>query len=220
MRHLGILGGTFDPIHYGHLRSAVEVRAALGLDGVRLIPCRVSPHRTAPLASGAQRLAMVRAAVEGAPDLCADRREIDRPGPSYTADTLAAIGAEAPDARLYLVIGADTASAFERWHRWREVLDQAHLVVTTRPGFAPDLSPALRARRVTTLTELRARRAGAVWFQPVTELAISATGIRRLAAAGGDLRFLLPAAVEALIREQALYTELETAIPDGDRTAG
>ncbi len=131
MRRVGILGGTFDPIHFGHLRPAVEVRAALSLDVIRLLPCRVSPLREEPAAAPEHRLAMLKAAVAGEPDLIVDGRELDRPGPSYTADTLAELTTEYPDDRLFLIMGGDAFAAFDRWDRWQQILASAHIVATT-----------------------------------------------------------------------------------------
>lgn len=220
MRRLGLLGGTFDPVHYGHLRPAVEVRAALGLDAVHLIPCRVSPHRDAPHADGGERMAMLEAAVAGWDDMIVDGRELGREGASYTIDTLLAIAAEQPDAGLYLIIGSDAAAAFERWHRWSDILELAHLVVTERPGWPAALPGGLAERRVEALAGLDRWQAGGVLVQPVTQLDISASAVRALAAAGGDLRCLVPEPVRARIAERALYTNQENANPDGDRSAG
>lgn len=219
MERLGILGGTFDPVHHGHLRPAVEVRAALDLDAVWLMPCRVSPHRSEPHASGAQRLALLRAATADADDLAVDAREIEREGPSYTVDTLASIAAERPAARLYLIIGGDSVQAFERWHRWRDILAYAHLIVATRPEWPDTLPPGLQPYAVASRQELEQSSAGGVWVEAVTPLAVSATALRRLAAAGGDLRFLTPPTVQELIREHSLYQQPENATSDGDRTA-
>ncbi len=216
MQRIGILGGTFDPVHFGHLRPAVEVKAALGLQAMRLIPCRVSPHREAPLASGEQRRELLEAAVAGMDDLVVDDRELARDGPSYTVDTLESILADVPDARLYLVIGADAATAFERWHRWRDLLELANLVITYRPGWSLKVPGVIADRRVASVYELRARAAGAVLVQAVTQLDIRATAIRELAAAGGDLRYLLPERVHHRIQELGLYSNPETPDPNGD----
>lgn len=220
MPRLGLLGGTFDPVHYGHLRPAVEIKAALELDELAFVPCRVSPHRDHPAASTSQRLAMLEAATADMTDLRVDARELDRDGPSYTLDTLNAIAAERPDTRLYLIIGADAGAAFERWHRWREILDLANLVVCQRPGWPSTLPEGLAACRVERPADLHRRAVGGVLVQAVTQLAISASGIRALAAAGGDLRYLLPEPVRALIEQHQLYATTEYTRPDGDRSTG
>ncbi len=205
MRRIGILGGTFDPIHFGHLRPAVEVRAALSLDAIRLLPCRVSPLRDEPAAAPEHRLAMLEAAVAGEPDLIVDGRELDRPGPSYTADTLAELRAEYPDDRLYLIMGGDAFAAFDRWDRWRQILASAHIVATHRPGAAPTAPAAVCDALVDAPQRLEETPAGRIWIQPVTQLDISATAIRGLAARGGDLRWLLPEPARHHLEEHRLY---------------
>ena len=219
MRLVGILGGTFDPVHFGHLRPAVEVRAALDLEHVRLIPAQVSPLRSAPGASGAHRIAMLRAAVEGAPDLIVDGRELERDGPSYTIDTLEHIHRDLPDATLFLIMGADAFADFERWDRWRAILDHAHIVVTHRPGSRLQVPGGLGGAVVADAAALAASRAGRVWIQAVTQLDITATRIRAGAAAGGDLRYLMPEAARRYLEEHRLYDETIPA-SDADRSAG
>ena len=205
MRRVGILGGTFDPIHYGHLRPAVEVGAALGLDEIRFLPCRVSPLRETPAAAGVHRLAMVAAALDGEPDLVADGRELERAGPSYTVDTLEALHAEAGDARYYLIMGGDAFSAFDRWDRRERILELAHVVATYRPGAEPAPPAAVRDHVVPGPAALDEAAAGRIHIQPVTQLDISASGIRALAADGGDLRWLMPTAARHYLEEHRLY---------------
>ena len=219
MRPIGILGGTFDPVHFGHLRPAVEVRAALALEHIRLIPARVSPLRDAPGAPGEARLAMLRAAVEGAADLVVDDRELHREGPSYTLDTLTSLADELPAARLHLIVGADAFAAFERWHRWQEILQRAHIVVIRRPGSPLEIPDGLRSAVVDDPGELARQPAGRVHIETVTQLDISATEIRRAAAAGGDLRFLMPEAARQYLLEHRLY-ESRVRTRDADRSAG
>ncbi len=224
MQRIGILGGTFDPVHYGHLRPAVEVRAALGLDQIRLIPARVSPLRDTPGAAPADRLAMLHAAVEGRDDLVVDDRELGRDGPSYTIDTLQSLAAELGDARLFFIMGADAFAEFERWHRWQEIVATAHLVVTTRPEAALTIPPGLSDAVTDDLAELERARAGRVWVQPVTALDISATAIRRTAATGGDLRYLMPEGARRYLEDHHLYRssdeDRERTSADGKRSAG
>lgn len=205
MRRVGILGGTFDPIHFGHLRPAVEVGSALSLDFIRLLPCRVSPLRDEPAAAPEHRLAMLEAAVAGEPDLVVDGRELDRPGPSYTADTLAELTAECPDDRLFLIMGGDAFAAFDRWDRWQRILASAHIVATHRPGSPPRAPAAVRAAVVERPEQLDEAAAGRIWIQPVTQLDISATAIRGLAARGGDLRYLMPDSARHHLEEHRLY---------------
>lgn len=197
---IGIYGGTFDPVHFGHLRTALEVREALGLDSVRFIPCRVPPHRPQPMASPEVRVAMLRQAVADEPGFAVDTREIDRAGPSYMADTLAGLRAELGAATpLCLILGHDAFLGLPAWHRWRELTDFAHLVVMTRPGapeeYPEELSRCLQGRIAATNDPLRSASHGLVWFQPVTALDISATRIRELLGSGRSARYLLSDAV-------------------------
>lgn len=209
---IGILGGTFDPIHFGHLRPALDMQQALGLEEVRLLPCRVPPHRGAPHATPEQRLAMLRLAIRGERNLSIDERELQRDGPSYMIDTLLSLRAELGSERpLALLIGMDSLLGLDRWHRWRELLDHCHLVVATRPGWAPPQSGAVAAlvqeRRAEDVAALRSRPAGKLLFCPVTLLDISASRIRALLAAGKSPRYLLPGTVLGYIHTAGLYQQ-------------
>lgn len=197
---VGVLGGTFDPIHYGHLRPALEVMEALHLAQIRFIPCQIPAHRGPPTMSAAQRLALVQRAVAGQPGFMADDRELRRAGVSYMWDTLvslrAEIGVETP---LCLLIGADAFQALPTWHRWRELSELVHFVVMQRPGAADELPPELEAlvapRRTQEVAALRQAAAGRFLWYPVTQLDISATRIRALLATGQSVRYLLPETV-------------------------
>lgn len=207
---IGIYGGTFDPVHYGHLRTAVEVKEAVGLDQVRFVPCQVPPHRGVPGAAPAQRLAMLRAALQDAePGFFIDTRELERPGPSYMVDTLASVRCEIGAEPLCLIVGLDAFHGLHRWHRWRDLFDLAHVLVMRRPGAAADSPEAmrilLRNRICTNALELRTSSSGLVHFVPVTQLDISATRIRSAIAAGASARYLTPDSVLGLIRTLNLY---------------
>lgn len=212
---IGVLGGTFDPIHFGHLRPALEVYAALGLAELRFVPLRQAVHREPPHASGRHRLAMVEAAIRGQPGFVVDRRELDRPGGSYSYDTLASlraeIGAEPP---LCLLLGSDAFSGFLAWHRPLDILVLAHLIVMTRPGAeAPwdaDLRALVEARRVRDRDRLAMAAGGYIHCQAVTQLEISATAIRQLVAAGQSPRFLLPDPVIEIIEQAELYRHTQS----------
>ena len=216
IRTLGIIGGTFDPVHYGHLRLGADVKAALGLSEVRLIPAGVPPHRPPPAASGEHRLAMTVLGCAEFPGLVADGREIGRPGPSYTVTTLQTLHAEDVTRPLALIIGSDAFAGLTSWHRWEQLFTLAHLVVVERPG-APSLAQALPPplqeqweRRLTTdPSRLSRQLSGAIVRQGVTPQPISATEIRaalgRGAAARAELRGLLPPAVLAYIDRNQLY---------------
>lgn len=209
-----ILGGTFDPIHYGHLRAALEVMTHLGPDEVRFVPCRVPPHRRMPGAAAEHRLAMVELAVDGQPGFAVDRRELDREGPSYSVDTLENLRAETGAQRaLCLVVGMDAFAGLPAWHRWQDILGLAHVVVVHRPG-SPDLGEA-GARVSPAITgdpgALHAGPCGAVFFQPVTSLDISATAIRDMLNRGESPRYLLPDNVIDYIRTHRLYAKTGSA---------
>lgn len=208
---IGIYGGTFDPVHYGHLRSALEVKEALDLDEVRFLPCGVPPHRRSPEAPAHLRLRMLELALQDAePGFRIDARELERKGPSYMMDTLVSLREELADRPLCLILGKDAFAGLPSWHRWRELFDQAHMIVMKRPD-APEpvtdevLAELVRGRRVDDAGALQSRPAGLVHEVEVTRLAIAATRIRQLLRAGKSPRYLLPDPVLDLIREQKLY---------------
>ncbi len=211
---IGVFGGTFDPVHFGHLRCALELLESLALVEMRLIPCRQPPHRPQPQATAEQRLAMLELATSGQPGFVVDRRELDRPGPSYMVDTLTSLREEFPRSPLCLIIGTDALLAFDRWHRWQEIGELAHLVVIYRPGWrgqedlgraGRELQQWLSGRLVTDLAVLRSAPAGKVLFQSVTQLAISATDIRMRTKSGRSVRYLLPEAVREYIESSQIY---------------
>ncbi|WP_266181174.1 nicotinate-nucleotide adenylyltransferase [Dyella humicola] len=195
VRPLAIFGGTFDPVHLGHLSVAWEAAELLDAD-VRLMPASVPPHRPAPIANAPQRAAMLRAALQEQSRLTLDTRELERSGPSYTIDTLTELRAEHGDRPLVLLIGADAFAGLPTWHRWRELFDVAHIGVLSRPGVEAAVPVELEAevapRLVADAAALRAWPAGKLIELAVTPLEISATRIRELLAAGRDPRYLLP----------------------------
>lgn len=215
MSVVGLLGGTFDPVHYGHLHAADAVRRALHLAEVRLFPAGDPPHRAAPVATAAHRLAMLELALPEFPGLTLDAREIARPGKSYTVVTLAELRAEAPQRALALILGADAFLGLPTWHRWREVFDLAHIVVVERPDAPlPATPPAPLAdewarRRVDAAEMLESAPAGAIYTLAIPPLPISATAIRRALAAGPRgieaVRAMVPPAVLAYIDRNQLY---------------
>jgi len=218
---IGVFGGTFDPIHYGHLRTALDVVQALGLAELRLLPLKVAVHREQPVAGAELRLAMVRLAAAVQPGFVVDDRELTRDGPSYTVDTLASIREElGPERPLCLLVGGDAFAGFLDWHRPRAILDLAHIVVMQRPG-TPGLSnAALRAetdrRHADGPRALQQSPAGRIYFQTVTQLDISSTHIRRMLAAGLSPRFLLPDAVLDRIEREQCYGPAPAAGPVTD----
>lgn len=216
IRTLGVLGGTFDPIHYGHLRLAADVRAALALAHVHIVPAGDPPHRAAPIAPAEARLAMVELGCGEFPGIIADGREVLRPGPSYSVVTLQGLHNEDPTRPLALLLGSDAFAGLASWHRWEQLFTLAHFVVVERPRAALDaatLPEALRVqwqRRLTTdPSRLSRQLAGSIMRVAVAPQPISATAIRaalaRGAAGRAEVVGLLPAAVLAYIDRNQLY---------------
>lgn len=215
VRVIGILGGTFDPVHHGHLRCALEVQQECGLEKVRFIPCGQPPHRRQPAADAARRLAMLEAATSDHPGFEIDTRELRRDGPSYTVDTLLSLRQELPDVSLCLLLGMDAFLGLPSWSRWERLIELAHLIVMCRPGADPASAAAplrelLETRRVDEPRELRRRPAGLILLQPVTQLDISASRIRDSIARGRSVRYLLPDRVLDHIRRERLYLNSPT----------
>lgn len=206
---IGILGGSFDPVHYGHLRLAIELHQDLALSEMRLMPCGVPPHRAPLAASGAQRLAMLEAAIEGERGLVVDQRELQRTGPSYTVDTLTSLRNELGSAPLCLVMGKDAFIGLYTWHRWRELMDLAHIVVAERPGcdklIEGEVAQIFTERRVDSPVPLSKSAAGCILPWPVPALDISSSRIRALCAAGKNIRYLVPDAVREIVQSQQIY---------------
>ncbi|WP_374277349.1 nicotinate-nucleotide adenylyltransferase [Azonexus sp.] len=210
---LGLFGGTFDPVHYGHLRLAEESIAHLGLGGVRWIPAGQPPHRGVPQVTAAQRLAMVRRAVDGNPRFSVDPAEVEAAVPSYTVLTLERLRRElGPDRPLVLLVGADAFAGLATWHRWCDLFALAHVAVSHRPGFPvepaslpAELAGEFAARRLADAAGLRLAPAGGIVTFAMTQLAISATQIRKLLANGLSARYLLPDDVLDYIQTHSLY---------------
>ena len=207
---VGVFGGTFNPVHYGHLRSALELVERLQLAQLRLMPSAQPPLREAPQCSAERRAAMVELAVEGESRLVCDVRELQRPGKSYTIDSLIELRGElGAETGLCMVMGCDAVLDITRWHRWQELLDWAHIVVIARPGWAlpgsGEVAQWLNEHRVDDLYSLRQRPAGCITIEELRPLAISATEIRDILAAGRSARYLLPQAVLDYIQSNKLY---------------
>ena len=196
---IGIFGGTFAPIHLGHLRLAVAAREQLRLSEVRLVPAAQPPLRARPPIPAARRLRWVKLAIAGQRALRADDRELRRQGPSYTVDTLLSVRREHPRVALCLLLGQDAARQLPRWHRWRELPQLAHLVFFHRPGhaarLAAPLARLLRGRRARSVAQLRARPAGLWWRCAMPPVPISASEVRRRLRAGLSVEGLVPEVV-------------------------
>ncbi len=209
MQPIGLFGGMFDPIHYGHLRTAFELWQALKLAEVRFMPAGSPPHKQVTHASAEQRLAMVRAAIADQKGFVVDDREIRRTGVSYSYDTLAELRAEYPDRSLCLLLGMDAFLGLPDWHRWRELLDLAHIVVAHRPGWkAPTMGPlgeVMVDRGTGSVRELHEKLAGRIYIRAVTQLEISSTDLRQVITSAQDPRYLVPEEVRKIIRETGCY---------------
>ena len=213
MPPIGVFGGTFDPVHFGHLRLAEEMADALGLDRVLFIPAGQPPHRGAPRTAADHRLEMVRRAIAGNPRFVADAREVQRLQPSYTVHTLTELRAELGNDRpLWLLLGADAFLDLCGWHDWRRLFELANIAVAERSGaqllqadaimepLKSEIQPRQRADGAAT------GPAGSVLLRATPALDISATAIRDILARRGSVRYLLPDAVLDYIHEHHLYT--------------
>lgn len=213
---IGIFGGTFDPIHHGHLRIAQEALEQCGMAQVRLVPCGTPPHRNAPQASAKSRWEMVRLALNGHPDFLVDVHEVFRTDPCYTVDTLAALRIElGPQQPLCLILGGDAFMQLHTWHEWKRLFELAHIVVLQRAGGMP-LGNAMLKADAALQAEYQARLApgagalheapnGAIFVADMPALEISSTDIRRRCADGKSLRYLVPEAVVNYIKTNSLY---------------
>ena len=209
---IGLFGGTFDPVHYGHLRTAIEANEYLGLDQLRFMPCGRPPHAKAPGASPEQRLQMLRLALSRTrtPNICIDETEIKATHQlSYTHSTLTALKRQEPNAIWVLLLGRDAFAGFDQWYRWREILDLCHLGILTRPGSdtvnCETMKQRLEARETLDLNQLRNQNHG-LWVDvPVTPLTLSSSEIRGKIKNGLNPQFLTPDAVLDFIESQRIY---------------
>lgn len=208
---IAIFGGTFDPVHFGHLRSALEVREALNVSTVRFVPSCIPPHRDVPQTTPAQRLEMLRLAVSGEPGFEIDERELLREGKSYTVDTLRSIREEIGESvPLTFLVGFDAWCSLNEWHEWHHLLDYAHVAVLERPGYSDaDLDDAMiefeKGRTVADPACLSACPCGRICRLHVTQIGIAATAIRQIIAAGKSPAYMMPADVIQYIYENGLY---------------
>ena len=207
MSRIGLFGGTFDPVHYGHLRPALELAEHYALDTLYLLPNHRPQHRDKPNASTEQRIHMLQEAVKHVPRLAVDSREATRDEPTYTIDTLTELRSENPDATLLFFMGMDAFALFDSWHRWEDILAIANLVVVDRPDAEPsEFAQALLERQASAVGEsIEIGSYGVIERHNVTQMSISATDIRDRVSEGANIRFLLPEVVRGYILEQRLY---------------
>ena len=209
MPAIGILGGTFDPVHCGHLRLAVEMRRRIGLDTVRLVPAREPQLRAPPVASAAARRSMLHAALAGLGALAVDERELERAGPSYSVDTLREMRREHPGEPLCFIVGLDAFLRLDEWERWQEIPALAHLAVARRarsplPGQGP-LARLLHECGAADPAALRRRPAGLVHVADLPLPDVSGSEVRRRLARGLNVDGLVPPAVLEVIERQGSY---------------
>ncbi|MCF4010298.1 nicotinate-nucleotide adenylyltransferase [Rheinheimera sp. UJ63] len=204
---LGIFGGTFDPIHRGHLACARYVVEHCALKQLALMPCHLPPHRATPGVSSEQRAAMVKLAIANEPTMRLERLELNRTSPSYTVDSLRALKQQQPDTTLAFIIGMDSLQYFTKWHQWLQILELAHLIVCRRPGYSADQgdAPMLLARYGATLSQLQQQDAGKILLLDNPDFYESATFVRQQLASDRRVQAMLPAQVLEYIRQHALY---------------
>lgn len=209
---IGIYGGTFDPVHFGHLRPNLELCEIFGMDHVRFIPSFVPPHRDKPQTTAEHRLEMVSQAIKDEPKFVLDDREIKRGGASYTVDTLKSLRQDYPENPLCLLMGLDAFAGIDQWYHWQELLDYAHIVVSQRPEIHTDAQQWPETIQTFYQTHRADRESiyqslsGKIRLEAVTQLSISATDIRNRLKNEQSIRFLLPEPVINLIKYYNLYT--------------
>jgi len=191
---IGILGGTFDPVHFGHLRPALEVMQIIGLRQVRFVPNSIPPHREPPWLNTENRLELLNTAIADQSGFVLDERELRRQGRSYMVDTLASLQQEFASESICLILGMDAFLGLRQWYQWQRIPQFCHLIVTTRPGFefnSEDIDD-LPVTLATSAYELDEVTVGRILLQSVTQLDISASAIRDMLARGQSVRYLLP----------------------------
>jgi nicotinate-nucleotide adenylyltransferase len=213
---IGIFGGTFNPVHWGHIRTALDIKNVLQLSEMLLIPCGIPPHRELPDVSSDVRLAMLKAAIEGTAGLKIDERELKRAGPSYTVDTLQSFSDELPDESMALCVGADAFLKLHSWHQWERLFDFAHIVVAYRPGWPIDAIKqqvpnefwnAIEKRWVQNPIDLKQKSAGFIFQHSVTKIEISSSNVRYRVANQKLISELVPKGVAEIILQKKLYRE-------------
>jgi len=206
---IGIFGGTFDPIHFGHLRLAYEVWQELELDHVRFIPCKQPALKSMPQSSESQRLMILQLALKNHPQLIIDQRELQREGVSYMVDTLQSLRTEFSKNPLCLILGSDAFSHVDKWHQWEKLIELGHIVVVHRPNFdfqfSVPVEQFLHKHQTTIITDLQQQSHGKIFLKEITLLDISASRIRSDINKGLAPKFLLPDEVLEYLIDEKLY---------------
>ncbi len=209
LQALGILGGTFDPIHFGHLRSSLEIMTALKFDEMRLVPCHFPPHRDMPAASTKDRINMIKLAIQNSP-LSLDEQELHRTGPSYSIDTLIDLRRAHPEASLCMTVGTDAFLGLNSWHQWEKLIKFTNIVVMHREGWSmPDtgiIADFYQEHALKADNHITAFSCGQITVQSISNLDISGSKIRRMIANHQSPRFLLPEKVLEYIETHQLYS--------------
>ncbi len=210
---IGIFGGMFDPVHFGHIKPALDVKQSLGLEELRFIPCSIPALRAEPIATVEQRLAMLHAAVDEYDHCVIDERELNRQGVSYMVDTLQSLQDDLSGKHFCLIIGMDAFFGLNQWHQWQRIFELANCVVTYRPGFElnleqlpADLIAEVKLRQVDSVSAFIKKQHGAIFFMPVTQLNISATDIRQRIKHEKSIEEFVSPAVNNVIQQQKIYT--------------
>ncbi len=206
---IGFLGGSFDPIHFGHLRTALEISEALDLKQLFLLPNHIAPHKTSMQCSAVQRCSMVRLAIEKQEKLHIDTRELNRPQASYSIDTLKEIKRDYPDTPICFILGMDSLLGFDNWHQWQDILNYCHLIISHRPGWKCNFNDNIKSLVETCITlhkeDLHRHLSGKIYFQSTSQLAISSSQIRQALLQKKSIDYLLPNAVKDYIQIHKLY---------------
>lgn len=206
IRHIGLFGGSFDPVHRGHLLAAESVHRQLSLDEILFLPAAQSPFKSRPQTSVDDRRGMLAIAIESSPHFKLDQRELLRSGPSYTIDTLRELVAEQPQSHFYLMMGMDAWAEFENWRDWQEILTLCHLIVMTRPDYeAASMPLEWRQRQLVSVQEIRQLKAGKLLFVKVPSSTAASRNIRERIQNRGSVENVLPVKVWAYIEAQGLY---------------
>ena len=209
---IGVYGGTFDPVHLGHVNAAKEIQQTLGMKEVRMVLSARPPHRRQPALSAEQRFELLTLAVKNEAKLIADDCEIHRSGPSYMVDTLFEFKQNQPRSSWALILGLEAFNGITRWHRWSDLLSLAHIVVTDRAGFDNQWDASVvdlvNKHLAVDKAELKKHTHGKIYRQNVTPIDISATHIREIVQQGQSAKYLLSSAVWAEISNKNLYTKV------------